>query len=74
MLGMTKGQEGLGKGHVVMMFSPNHVFVPVGYLGAIAAGGIFCGCSISFGVDGTCVKYSYNWVSPIILQGVGVLN
>ncbi|OAL32583.1 hypothetical protein AYO20_07893 [Fonsecaea nubica] len=37
-------------GFTIMMFTPNHVFVPVVYLAAIAAGGIFSGCSISFGV------------------------
>jgi 4-coumarate--CoA ligase len=47
-----RGLEGFGDGDVVMMFSPNHVFVPVGYLGAIASGGIFCGCSSGFGVSG----------------------
>ncbi|KIY01017.1 uncharacterized protein Z520_03683 [Fonsecaea multimorphosa CBS 102226] len=38
-------------GFTIMMFTPNHVFVPVVYLAAIAAGGIFSGCSISFGVN-----------------------
>lgn len=44
--------EGLGDGDVVMMFSPNHVYVPVMYLGVVAAKAIFCGCSVSFGVSG----------------------
>ncbi|OAP60412.1 hypothetical protein AYL99_05414 [Fonsecaea erecta] len=39
-------------GFTIMMFTPNHVLVPVVYLAAIAAGGIFSGCSISFGVNG----------------------
>jgi len=57
--------EGVGQGDVVMMFSPNHVFVPVGYLGAIAAGGIFCGCSVSFGVSGMFGSFFIFWYGII---------
>jgi 4-coumarate--CoA ligase len=59
--------EGFGDGDVVMVFSPNHVFVPVGYLGSIASGGIFCGCSSGFGVSGRLLWWCicYFGIAPI---------
>lgn len=37
-LGYGLGELGLKKGDVVMIYSPNHVYLPVAYLGAVAAG------------------------------------
>ncbi|KAL2430665.1 Acyl-CoA synthetase ACTT5 [Exophiala dermatitidis] len=50
LLGLTGDRKESNVGPTIMILSPNHVFVPVVYLAAIAAGGIFCGCSVSFGV------------------------
>lgn len=54
LLGLTGDRKESNVGPTIMILSPNHVFVPVVYLAAIAAGGIFCGCSVSFGVRGEC--------------------
>jgi hypothetical protein len=40
------------KRKVAMMFSLNHLYVPVAYLGAIGAGAVFCGAGVGFGVSG----------------------
>jgi 4-coumarate--CoA ligase len=45
---------GLRDGDVVMVFSTNHIFMPVAYLGATAAGCIFTGANPAYSVDGMC--------------------
>lgn len=52
LLGLEGKSKGPNPGPTIMILSPNHVFIPVVYLSTIAAGGIFCGCSVSFGVNG----------------------
>ena len=48
------GLQGLGlkRQDVVMMYSHNHIFVPVAYLGISGCGCIFSGCNPAYGVDG----------------------
>lgn len=41
-------KRGIGKGDIVLLFTPNHVFVPVGYLGTIASGAGCSGANPSF--------------------------
>jgi 4-coumarate--CoA ligase len=36
---------GVKKGEVVMIYTPNHIFVPVAYLGIVGAGYAFSGCN-----------------------------
>ena len=43
---------GLQKGDVVLMFSPNHIFVPVAYLGVVGSGCIFSGANPSYTPQG----------------------
>ena len=43
---------GLKKGDVLMMVSPNHIFVPIAYLGAVGSGRIFSGANPLYTVDG----------------------
>lgn len=40
-LGFGLDKLGVGKQQVVMIFTPNHIFVPVAYLGIVGAGRIF---------------------------------
>jgi 4-coumarate--CoA ligase len=40
-LGFGLDKLGIGKQQVVMIFTPNHIFVPVAYLGIVGAGRIF---------------------------------
>lgn len=49
-VGLQKLQ--LKTGDVVLMISPNHVFVPVAYLGSIAYGAVFSGLTPLASVDG----------------------
>ena len=43
---------GVEKGDVLMMISPNHIFVPIAYLGAVGSGRIFSGANPLYTVDG----------------------
>ncbi|KAF2702859.1 acetyl-CoA synthetase-like protein [Pleomassaria siparia CBS 279.74] len=52
-LGAGLQAAGLKRQNVVMLYSPNHIFVPVAYLGIAACGGIFSGCNPAYGVDET---------------------
>ncbi|KAH8817160.1 4-coumarate-CoA ligase [Xylogone sp. PMI_703] len=49
-LGCGLQKRGLGKGDVVLVFTPNHIFVPIGFLGALASGAAFSGSNPSFTV------------------------
>lgn len=44
---------GLQRGDVAMIFTPNHIFVPVAYLGIAGAGLIFSGANPSYTIPGT---------------------
>lgn len=66
---------GVKRGDVLMMVSPNHIFVPVAYLGAVGSARLFSGANPLYTVDGTedlrrscygdCVQVS-NLVAPNI--------
>lgn len=43
---------GLKQGEVAMIYTPNHIFVPVAYLGIVGAGLIFSGANPSYTVPG----------------------
>lgn len=63
---------GLKKGDVVMIFTPNHIFVPVAYLGIVGAGCVFSGANPSYTVPGKCISSSpvprYSLETPIDLH------
>lgn len=52
---------GVQKGDIVLMLSPNHIFVPICYLGVIASGAIFSGANTSCVAAGklTCIPLCY---------------
>jgi 4-coumarate--CoA ligase len=51
---LSFGLEKLGhqRGDVVMIFTPNHIFVPVAYLGIVGAGCIFSGANPAYTIPG----------------------
>ena len=44
---------GMKAGEVLMVVSPNHIFVPIAYLGIVGSGRIFSGANPSFTANGT---------------------
>ena len=51
---LAQGLEraGIKEGEVVMVVSPNHIFVPIAYLGTVAGGRIFSGANPAYNADG----------------------
>lgn len=47
-LGFGLERLGLTRGDVVMICTPNHIFVPVAYLGTVGAGCIFSGANPAY--------------------------
>ena len=43
---------GVKKGDVVMIVTPNHIFVSVAYLGTVGSGRVFSGANPSYTADG----------------------
>lgn len=50
-LGCGLNKLGVGKGEVVMILTPNHIFVPVAYQGIVGSGRIFSGANPSYTVS-----------------------
>lgn len=47
---------GVQKGEVVMIVTPNHIFVPIAYLGTVGSGRIFSGANPLYTADGRWVS------------------
>lgn len=60
-LGSGLQSLGLKKQDVVMMYSHNHIFVPVAYLGISGCGCIFSGCNPSYGINGMAGIKGMRW-------------
>nr|OQO23451.1 hypothetical protein B0A51_07756 [Rachicladosporium sp. CCFEE 5018] len=52
-LGVGLDRLGIGQDEAVMMYSSNHIFIPVAYLGIAGSGRIFTGCNPAYGVNET---------------------
>jgi 4-coumarate--CoA ligase len=55
-LSMGLQRLGLERGNVVMIYTPNHIFVPVAYLGIVGAGFVFSGANPAYTVPGVCAR------------------
>ncbi|KAF4556584.1 AMP-binding enzyme-like protein 17 [Elsinoe fawcettii] len=64
------GLDGLGikQDEVVMMYSSNHIFVPVVYLGAAGSGRIFSGCNPAYGVNETSFQIENTGARLILVE------
>lgn len=51
-LGQGLERKGIKAGDVVLVFTPNHIFVPVAYLGVVGMGALFSGLNPGYTVDG----------------------
>lgn len=65
-VGLKKLQ--LKTGDVVLMISPNHVFVPVAYIGSIACGAVFSGLTPLASVNGNHCMKTYDIRQGLIIQ------
>lgn len=67
-LGVGLNKLGIGQDEAVLMYSANHIFVPVAYLGVAGSGRIFSGCNPAYGVNGRThwsTRYDYRADSNI---------
>ncbi|KAL7906062.1 acetyl-CoA synthetase-like protein [Trichoderma velutinum] len=71
-LGLGLQRMGLKRGDVVMMCSPNHIFVPVAYLGLTGSGYIFSGANPIFTVQELSHQLS-NTEAKVVLAHPSVL-
>lgn len=55
-LGQGLQKIGVGVGDSVLVFTSNHIFVPVAYLGTVGIGAAFSGASPAFTVAGKWLK------------------
>jgi 4-coumarate--CoA ligase len=47
---------GVKQGEVVLILTPNHIFVPVAYLGVVGSKRIFSGANPAYTVSGMCIS------------------
>jgi 4-coumarate--CoA ligase len=52
-LGVGLDRLGIGQNEAVMMYSGNHIYVPVAFLGVVGSGRVFTGCNPAYGVNET---------------------
>ena len=52
-LGVGLQRLGLKENDVVLIYSTNHIFIPVVYFGSAGNGYIFSGCNPAYGVNGS---------------------
>ncbi|CAI6292229.1 unnamed protein product [Periconia digitata] len=67
-LGLGLQELGLERQDVVMMFSTNHIFVPVAYFGISAAGCIYSGCNPAYGVEETVFQIQNTTCKAILVE------
>jgi acyl-CoA synthetase (AMP-forming)/AMP-acid ligase II len=67
-LGAGFRKLGLKRQDVVMMYSHNHIFVPVAYLGISGCGYIFSGCNPAYGVDETVYQIQNTECKAIFVE------
>ncbi|KAF2798864.1 4-coumarate-CoA ligase [Melanomma pulvis-pyrius CBS 109.77] len=59
---------GLQRQDVVMVYSPNHIFIPVAYLGIAGCGCIFSGCNPAYGVEETIYQIQNTECKAILVE------
>ncbi|PVH94089.1 4-coumarate-CoA ligase 2 [Periconia macrospinosa] len=67
-LGSGLQELGLQRQDVVMMYSTNHIFVPVAYLGISGAGCIYSGCNPAYGVEETVFQIQDTECKAILVE------
>ncbi|PVH78549.1 4-coumarate-CoA ligase [Cadophora sp. DSE1049] len=72
-LGVGLGKAGVKKGEVVMIFTPNHIFVPVAYLGISGNGFAFSGANPVYTVP-EMIHQIKNTQAQILLTYPGLLR
>lgn len=67
-LGVGLDRLGIERNEAVLMYSSNHIFVPVAYLGIAGSGRIFTGCNPAYGVDETAYQLENTGAKMILVE------
>lgn len=67
-----EGGQVVQPGDVVLTFSPNHVMIPVAYLGAVGSGRIFSGVNAAYSTRGTSARLSvsFSYLEQELVRGL----
>ena len=61
-------QLGIQKGEAVMMYSTNHIFIPVLYYAVVGSGRIFTGCNPAYGVNETSYQLANTGTKTVFVE------
>lgn len=67
-LGVGLDRLGIKQNEPVMVFSSNHIYVPVAYLGITGSGRIFTGCNPAYGVEETAFQLENTRASLVLVE------
>jgi acyl-CoA synthetase (AMP-forming)/AMP-acid ligase II len=59
---------GVQKGEAVMMYSSNHIFIPVLYYAVVGSGRIFTGCNPAYGVNETAYQLENTGAKSVFVE------
>lgn len=59
---------GIRQNEAVMMYTRNHIFIPVFYLGVAGTGRIFTGCNPAYGVDETTYQLKNTGAKMVLVE------
>ena len=67
-LGVGLDRLDIGQNEAVLMYSSNHIFVPVAYFAVAGSGRIFTGCNPAYGVDETAYQIENTDAKMILVE------
>lgn len=67
-LGVGLDRLDIKQNEAVLMYSSNHIFVPVAYLGIAGSGRIFTGCNPAYGVDETAYQLENTGAKLVLVE------
>ncbi|GAB7347017.1 hypothetical protein MBLNU459_g3165t1 [Dothideomycetes sp. NU459] len=67
-LGVGLDRQNIGQNEAVMIYSANHIFVPVAYLGVAGSGRVFSGCNPAYGVNETIFQIQNTGAKLILVD------
>ena len=59
---------GIKQGQAVMLYTGNHIFIPVAYYGIAGSGRIFTGCNPAYGVDETAFQLENTGAKMVLVE------
>jgi 4-coumarate--CoA ligase len=67
-LGVGLDRIGVKQNEAVLMYSSNHIFVPVAYFAVAGSGRIFTGCNPAYGIDETVYQIENTCAQTILVE------